>query len=109
MNYISDINNPEDSYYAWDLFSSRTSYMRSMLKGTETGDRFIQYFKPAVAKQFEEIGFSVDRGMSPVFGPSHRPDFRTKSCPDSPHPKYHSHFKIMTRIFEKRSEQQFVH
>ena len=65
VNYISDINNPEDSYYAWDLFSSRTSYMRSMLKGTETGDRFIQYFRPAVAKQFEDVGFAVDRGKFP--------------------------------------------
>ena len=109
MNYISDINNPEDSYYAWDLFPSRTSYMRSMLKGTETGDRFIQYFKPAVAKQFEEIGFSVDRGMSPVLGPSHRPNFRNKSSLDSSESKDNLHFKIMTRIFEKRSEQQSVH
>ena len=66
VNYISDINNPEDSYYAWDLFSSRTSYMRSMLKGTETGDRFIQYFRPAVAKQFEDVGFDVDRGKLPT-------------------------------------------
>ena len=57
VNYISDIANPEDSYYAWDLFSSRTSYMRSMMKGTETGNKFIEYFLPAVAHQFELVTF----------------------------------------------------
>ena len=44
--------------------------MRSMLKGTETGDRFIQYFRPAVAKQFEDVGFDVDRGKHQTSPPN---------------------------------------
>ena len=28
VDYISNIEKPETSYYAWNLFNSRTSYMR---------------------------------------------------------------------------------
>jgi len=56
VDYISNIDQPEDSYYAWNLFSSRTSYMRAQMSGTSTGEKFIEHFQPAVADQFAKIG-----------------------------------------------------
>jgi len=60
VNYMTNEKTPEDSYYAWNLFSSRTSYMRSMLKGTETGTKFVDYFRPAIAAQFDKMTFKVN-------------------------------------------------
>ena len=59
VNYMTNLDDPEQSYYAWNLFSSRTSYMRSMLSGS-TRDKFIQYFQPAIEAQFKAIGFEPD-------------------------------------------------
>lgn len=60
VDYISNIDTPETSYYAWNLFSSRTSYMRGQMAGTKTGEEFLDHFRPAIEKQFNEFGFSVD-------------------------------------------------
>jgi len=59
VNYMTNEKEPEDSYYAWNLFSSRTSYMRSMLAGSETGTKFVNYFRPAISAQFDKMGFEV--------------------------------------------------
>ena len=56
VDYIA--KGSEDSYYVWGVFGSRTSYMRTMLSGTETGDKFIAYFKvSAVCRQLKPFGF----------------------------------------------------
>ena len=58
FSYLVDGVNREDSWYVWKDFSARTSYMLQQLGGSQSGDKLIQFFQPAVKAQFERFGFT---------------------------------------------------
>ena len=62
IRYISQEGTVEDSYYVWKVFSSRTSYMRTQLSGTEAGDLFDAFFRNAISVQYAKYGFEIQPG-----------------------------------------------